>query len=115
MYEVNYEDHIELPSKMTDVYDRKKDVGNEYSDSSPGSGDAIFLTEDDMSDRITVKNYEAYFKTYNQENDTIHNVIPINGNEFIFCSEKNYSIYTKVEDEEKVQSFEKFKKSVSRW
>ena len=106
MSDVNYEDRMELPSKMTHAYDTKNEVINEYSISSHGSGDSIFLPEDDISDRITVKNYEAYFKTYNQENDTIHKVIPIGANEFIFCGMKNYSIYTKVGDEEKVQSFE---------
>ena len=104
--DVKYEDRMEIPSKMTDVYDRKIDVINEYSVSSHGSSDVIFLPGDDISDRITVKNYEEYFKTYNQENDTIHKVIPIGANKFIFCGEKNYSIYTKVGDEEKVQSFE---------
>ena len=91
---------------MTDTYDRDKESNHGYSESGDGSGDAIFLPEDDISDRISVKNYEAYFKTYNQENDTIHKVIPISDNEFIFCGMKNYSIHTKVGDEEKVQSFE---------
>lgn len=53
---------------------------------------------DNLHERIKVTNYEEYFTKYNEADDTVHKIIPLNKSEYAFCGEKYFSICKELEN-----------------